>query len=110
MNQKQLCQVLAQYGSDRRVFWRTVMRLLCSSCAQANDSESRYCTRCGVILNPIFCATCGTVNPSGLGNCLQCGSILPDMSGIRWAPSVKIIRPTEAMANRNEDKTCKSNE
>jgi len=59
---------------------------------------------------PIFCSACGTANPSGLGNCLQCGTVLPDMSRIRWAPSVKVIRPTEAMTSKNDDKSIEYSE
>jgi predicted ATP-dependent serine protease len=70
-----------------------------------NDEDSRYCTRCGSILKRIFCSACGTANPEGLGNCLQCGSSLPDMSEIRWAPSVRVIRPTEAMTKKEGDQS-----
>jgi len=96
-----------RHSSNRRMFWRSAMRATCSECAQANDEESRYCTRCGSILKPIFCSICGTPNPSGLGTCLQCGTALPDMSGIRWAPSVTVLRPTDAMTKKT---TAASNE
>jgi len=84
------------------------MRVTCSTCEQTNDDDSRYCTRCGSILKPIFCSACGTPNPSGLGSCLQCGITLPDMSRIRWAPSVRVIQPTAAMTEKNKEKSTES--
>lgn len=72
----------------------------CSSCRKLNEDNARYCNYCGSIIRPIFCSRCGTANPEGLEICTECGNRLPSMTGIRWGPSVKVVRPTGAMNER----------
>jgi len=60
-----------------------------------NDSEARYCIRCGLIIKPIFCSLCGAVNPVGLANCLECGNHLPKISSMNWDELV--IRENESV-------------
>jgi len=73
----------------------------CPSCYQGNDDTARYCIQCGSILKRIFCSACGMANPDGLETCLECGNSLPTLMDIRWAPTARIIQPTDAMIDRN---------
>ena len=108
MKQKQPCQLLsegllaASNVGDAVLMWAS-KQAKCPSCGRMNDDDSRYCTQCGSILKQVFCSLCGTANPDSLGSCLQCGNTLPDMSTIRWGPSVKVLHPTQAMIEKEEE-------
>ncbi len=49
--------------------------LQCSKCGQPNDSDARFCRKCGVSLNA-SCPACGHLNDPGASFCDSCGKPL----------------------------------
>ena len=75
----------------------TVEFTACPSCKRQNRSTGRYCIHCGFVLKPVYCSLCGAVNPDRLPQCLQCGGILPDLTEIKWHPTVTAAQPRSPM-------------
>ncbi len=67
---------------------------VCPNCSNANRMEVRFCTACGVLLEPRACARCGVAARSGDRYCGACGGFLSAES----APAEKKPQPAGAPA------------
>ena len=56
----------------------------CRSCATSNDSDARFCKRCGVGLR-VVCAACGADGHADAAFCAQCGTQMTKVTTVETA-------------------------
>lgn len=63
-----------QTGRDGFAYNQMQMAYTCPNCQFLNRGQTRFCTRCGLSLNP--CRVCGANNPANNRFCTKCGQSL----------------------------------